>query len=378
MGRINATRWEGSRAFAPTVRLADAIVSQAPALLTDEESLLGRALAGMLGDARVVGCPPEQLNAISDDVFQDVGQAFEYAAMSRMPFPVTFFDFTDASGRAPTMHLHLVEEGGADLGFELRAVIVAEAPDERQTSFLPVIGARGAPPEELGAAFVRWDADETATAQPHRWIESLPGERGQNLRVTMMNVAAAMEACGERPRAVSGGLMGCLRHEQATSGGIPLQMTLATATASAVRTALKVLYLLDSANVELDRTAVTRQVRREAQRSGAEIAWVVKVRAPNTREKDGDTRITREFSHRFEVRGNFAHHREGSWLYEHSAPEDIRPCPRCGQCRRIWRSAHVKGPLDRPLAVKIRHVDFPPMEERGDSATTPPSTPRPG
>ena len=320
--------------------------------------MIGRVMGGMLRSARPVVCPADQLNAISDDVFEDLGQAFEYAMTARLPFEVTFFDFLDESGNGPDMGLHLVEGGGLDLGFELRGVAAGEMPTERRTVFLPVTGLRGHPPEELGAAFVDWEPSGDAPAVPHRWRESLPVGGGRELQVTLMSVSAAMEALHEPPRAVSGALLGCIRAEQGGQGNAALQSVLATATATAVRTALKLLYLLDSANVELEATRVSRQVRRQAERAGARIAWTVKVRAPQRNENDGREPGQREYSHRFEVRGNFAHHREGSWLYAHSTPEEIRPCPRCGRCRRVWRPPHVKGPVDRPLAIKIRRVEF--------------------
>lgn len=350
------TRWEGSRAYGPATRLARAIIDQPSFTLTPEEELIGRTLAGMLRDARPVVCPPDQLAAVSDDVFDDLGQAFEYAMAARLPFEVTFFDFLDEAGNGPDMGLHLVEGGGLNLGFELRGVIAGELAEEQRTVFLPITGHREHPPEELGAAFVDWSATEGASAVPSRWRESIAAG-GRDLEVTLMSVSAAMEALHEPGRAVPGALLGCIRAESGGQANSELQAVLATATAAAVRTALKVLYLLDSANVELDAIPVSRQVRRAAQRAGTQIAWTVRIRPPLQAEHE-DRHSSREYSHRFEVRGNFAHHREGSWLYEHSAPGDLRPCPRCGRCRRVWRASHVKGPADRPLAIKLRRVEF--------------------
>jgi hypothetical protein len=115
-----------------------------------------------------------------------------------------------------------------DLDFELRAVLAAEDTVERQTIYLPITGMRGHPPEELGVAFVSWDDDDMAvSAEPHRWPESLPVGGGRSLDVTLMSVSAAMDGLHESPRAVSGALMGCLRHEQRASGAA-LQAVLAT------------------------------------------------------------------------------------------------------------------------------------------------------
>ncbi|HWW67254.1 MAG TPA: hypothetical protein VNY83_04665 [Solirubrobacterales bacterium] len=168
-----------------------------------------------------------------------------------------------------------------------------------------------------------------------------------------------MDALGEAPRSVAGGLLGIARGKQ----GIPeeeiefFRYSMATATASAVRMAMKALYLLDSANVETVEMPLSRQARRHASRKGKKISWTIAVR-PSKKSREVEGEQSSSFSHRFEVRGNFAHYREGSWLYEHSPSEEIRACPRCGHCRRVWRPPHIKGPADKPLAIKVRRIEF--------------------
>lgn len=110
-------------------------------------------MAGMLAAARPIICPPEQLNAVADDVFGDLGTALEYAASARLPFEVTFFDFTDELGRSPVFNVHLVKEG-QELGFELRGVLAGEDADREETVFIPIIGGPNAPPEEIGLVMV--------------------------------------------------------------------------------------------------------------------------------------------------------------------------------------------------------------------------------
>jgi hypothetical protein len=71
-----------------------------------------------------------------------------------------------------------------------------------------------------------------------------------------------------------------------------------------------------------------------------------------------------EFSHRFEVRGNFAHHfeltakGEPNRLFERWSVEKPEKVINIGgkPCVRIWRPPHVKGPEGKPLIPKIRHV----------------------
>lgn len=352
-----AHRWEGSPSFSQAVRMAAAMIDPAAPEQSNEERLVGSVLAGVISQARPLVCPAEQLVAIPDDVFSDLGAAFEYAARVRLPFPATYFDFTAGGGRGVPLGLHFVEGGGHDLGLELRSVVAAESPAEQETLYAPIVGARGHPPEELGLAIVSWSPEVPGSAKPLRWTESLPLS-GREVDVNLMSVSAAMEALDETPRAVAGALLGCVRTAQMGPSVEQLRAQLATASAVAVTAALKVLYLLDSVNVDVNEITTSRQVRRQAARSGAEIAWTIAVRKPQSRAGETSGEGGREFSHRFEVRGHFAHHPAGSWLYERSDPEAITACPRCGACRRVWRPPHVKGPTDRPLAVKIRRVEF--------------------
>lgn len=70
------------------------------------------------------------------------------------------------------------------------------------------------------------------------------------------------------------------------------------------------------------------------------------------------------YSHRFEVRGNFAHHFEltaagtPNRLFEKWATEKPDKVVQVGgqPCIRIWRPPFVKGPEDKPLVPKIRHL----------------------
>jgi hypothetical protein len=339
----------------PVVRMSRAITALPASTVRPEETMVGRAMTGMLGQAHVVSCPPEQLNAVADDIFADLGEAFDYAAAARLPFEVTFFDFLDEHGEGPAITAHIIDGGGEEMGFDLKAVVVSEDPRERQTTYMPVIGMKGQPPEEIGAAFVDWDRERGTFAEPARWSERMPGLGGS---ITLFSVSTAMEALEERPRPIAGALMGVARGNLSDEDATYFKSFAATMTATAVRQTLKLLYLLDSANVELAPAPVSRQVRRQAERQGTQIAGTVQVRQASRSETTEQTDGSREYSHRFEVRGNFAHYAAGTWLYEHSVPEDIRPCPRCGQCRRVWRPAHIKGPRDRPLAIKFRRVTF--------------------
>lgn len=322
--------------------------------LTAEEQMVGLGLASSMRDARPIVCPPDQLAAIPDDVFADLGEAFDFARETRLPFPSTFIDFVGPMGDAPLVDFGITS---MPMKFELRGVACAETEEPTQVVFLPVVGGPGEPPEELGMAILARDAHE-GSVKPARWIESMPFGGGRSGDVTFFSPSTAMENLGETPRGVQGMLVGSARGTSELERRELLKMNLAVATSVAVRNAIKLLYLLDSENVDLAPMPVSRQVRRKAEREGGEIAWTVHVRTStksNAEKGDGSA----DYSHRFEVRGNFAHYGPGTRLYETSAPEKIRPCARCGTCRRVWRPPHVKGPENKPLVIKVRRLDEP-------------------
>ncbi len=87
----------------------------------------------------------------------------------------------------------------------------------------------------------------------------------------------------------------------------------------------KVVRFLESANVDIADTIVSRQVRRNAQRKNLRIASTVTVRSPRSRRAAtfGDSTSHREFSHRFEVAGHYKHYGPGTRIFD--ATERDRP-----------------------------------------------------
>lgn len=116
-----------------------------------------------------------------------------------------------------------------------------------------------------------------------------------------------------------------------------------------------VLYMLESANVELVDAPATRQERRAVERKGGRVALAVRVRPPKKRPRQDDDRRHIDFSHRFEVRGHYKHFPVGTKLAD-SRPDKCVDHPTLGRCRRIWCPPFVKGPEDKPLIPKVRVV----------------------
>jgi hypothetical protein len=127
--------------------------------------------------------------------------------------------------------------------------------------------------------------------------------------------------------------------------------------------ALRAVFLLESANVELTQVPVTRQVRRAAERSEGQtrIALTVTVRMARRTRRKAPAGSGRDCAYAWERRGHYRHVTRGP----HATPEHMRPCPRedeahrasGGCCRREWVPPHVVGAGEgKPLIPKARRL----------------------
>jgi hypothetical protein len=117
----------------------------------------------------------------------------------------------------------------------------------------------------------------------------------------------------------------------------------------------RVLYLLESTNVELVEVPVPRQQRRAAQRAGGQVALTVRVRPPRRAVRHDVVPSYRDWTHRWEVRGHYKHFRTGTIYDAH--PDRRVPTADGGDCVRVWCPPHVKGPQDKVLVPKVRVVE---------------------
>jgi hypothetical protein len=120
---------------------------------------------------------------------------------------------------------------------------------------------------------------------------------------------------------------------------------------------LKILFFLDTPNIEIGHADVSRQVRRAAERRGAKISQTVWVKHNQKRsQRDGDAESEHiDYSHQFEVRGHWKYYPEGTKTAD-ARPDLLRYVPGRGLCRKIWCPPFVKGPEDKPLVLKTRRV----------------------
>lgn len=128
-----------------------------------------------------------------------------------------------------------------------------------------------------------------------------------------------------------------------------------TVIADAAEQIVKIIYFLESSNVELVEGPASRQEKRHVARKGGKIALTVQVRAPKRRVPSGAPAAHVDYSHRWEVRGHYKHFPVGTRLAD-AAPEKLVDHETLGRCRRVWCPPFVKGPQDKPLVPKIRVV----------------------
>lgn len=349
--------WAGAPLYGALVRT---LLPELPDLLSHSElpelSTASVTAASSLVRSRPVVCPPDQLSAIDDEVFPDLASAVRYASESRLPFESILLDFTPASGRqAATIEWQGPPGHGAAPPAQLRGMIVSSSENDRLTYFCPIISVDGGPPELVGLVDVEWDQLDPPPS-PQRIAR-----RVAHFEPRFYTGSAIQELLGDQGPPAGGFFLAATPEDPTDQDAEDRAFFLAGAVAVFFTEALKVLYLLDSTNIELAEVDLPRQSRRRAARKGTPIASEIRISRGKSRSTDNaahqpdDARL----SHQFEVRGNFAHYGPDTYLYQHSDPEHLKPCPRCGRCRRVWRPPHIRGPEDKPLVVKVRKI--PPL-----------------
>ena len=116
------------------------------------------------------------------------------------------------------------------------------------------------------------------------------------------------------------------------------------------------LLLDNTVGVSLEPAPVSRQVRRQAQRTRAQIALTVTIRQPTRRPGRSGNAGSVDYSHRFERRAQYRCMTSGP----HFKPDKLSSwCPRHGAhaCRCEFVQATIVGPADKPFIPKVRSLD---------------------
>lgn len=110
--------------------------------------------------------------------------------------------------------------------------------------------------------------------------------------------------------------------------------------------ALRALFLLESANVDIE----PGEPAPASHRAGGRPTYEVVIRQTHRATVPAGGSV--DWSHRWEVRGHFKHFRSGFMFDKHANRRVTRPDG--SEAVRIWCPPHVKGPGDKPLVPKVR------------------------
>lgn len=352
--------WIGTPSFGTIWQLA-VDYQASPAL--DGYYMTGSLMLGNLMEARPFICPPSQLAAVDEDLFPTLESAVDYATRVKLPFPNIVLDFAPPPGEQPAMIHHVLEGDDEDLPnryLELRAMTISTTAEGAAT-FCPVLidPEDGRIWEAPGFVVVHAQEPPRDDSEPGMVVDRVPSPEG-NIEFPSFSVSAIETWLGEETTTTPGSIVGVGFANEDPQLQMISQYNDAALVATSFRAALRFLMLLDTLNVEIADVPLTRQERRRAERKSIPVALTIAIsRGKRADHDDSSHGGSREFDHQFEVRGNFAHYGPETRLFQHSDPSEIRPCPRCGTCRRVWRRPHIKGPTDKPLVLKARQVGNP-------------------
>lgn len=362
-----------------------------PSIRYAGEGLIGYGLSGVaaLRKATEVLVEPDQINAMPE--FDSLEEATDYAERLRLPFDSVFLDM-----EGPARSCVTIDTGGGSQ-LVIRGAHVArlvEGDEESPLAVMPygsivngnsnvdgdhtynplglfLFGAERPPqvyggdrhPGVWGVSSVLDDgyvhrgliADPNMVKTPLTGGKTMEGPRGTVWDVQINPDYAEPSRC-QAHTVISAELEADYER---------LAVAVAGLTGGAMA-ALKALFLMDMSNVEVidGRAAgqVSRQVARQADRKGQTIALAVHVSTSSKRymQRGGGMEPgapgSLEYSHRFRVRGHVKHYPVGTRMAD-ADPRKVKPCPRCGNCRRIWTPPFIKGPDDKPLILKSLVLD---------------------
>lgn len=369
--------WEMSVSYGPVYRALQEIgqgvkdpAGPAPAVNTSALIALNSAHPVIVKPDWVEAQPP---------LSHSFAETMRYGLEVRLPFEQIYFDFTGPAWRTPRFPIESWLEK------------IDWATNSRGTEFADV--------NLLGA--VCWQDDDPIGGQlaiapilsigpkeydaKHRWIPAAvpgvvsfyPTDRSENMGPFIDRSELDKEGAKDflAPIFVNAGVMSQIVDEPPDTN-LPVTVSVALPTwemaeddtdctnlaliaAMATDWVLRVLFLLDSSNVTVEDAPISRQMRRAAERKNRQlkISKIVRVDTPHRVIRSSDSNGNgqhRDYSHRFERAGSMAHYNPDTRLYQQSAPAYIKPCPRCGTCRRVWRPPTIVGPENKPFIPKAR------------------------
>jgi hypothetical protein len=293
-----------------------------------------------LAESRTIVVDPDQAMAATGAI-DDLCSVRDLAQDVRAPFPATLLDFGPGIMRA-----------GWDVG--LLGALICDV--GLNTTSLELLMLLGSPTDRSRIAIVYGSSDNFSSRE-----KDVAGDLAR-YRETLAAARAAAEPDPEVVSSLEALVAGAARH-LASAEELDAARTLIEEDPAMVQllaAPYASLAVLESANVSLVESA-NPYARGHVAQGKPKFDIYIRQGRRSTRGDDGGGV---EFSHRFEVRGNFAHHfeltakGEPNRLFERWSVEKPEKVINIGgqPCVRIWRPPYVKGPEDKPLIPKIRHL----------------------
>jgi hypothetical protein len=328
----------------------------------------------MLSTCHVVRIEAAQMEVLPD--WEELSQAHDFAHDLNLPFEPLLLDFEGVGGIAPQMIVKMHEEIESVL--VLRGALVSRINEAGALTILPFgdlylpdvdadsVVTKTARQKALGQddssvhpytpmGSLVFDTIDTGEDRPKFGPQEMAVESGGEHSRKMRSVTTAIntELLGGSPTG-----MVVLPHQWKDSdrGRMDAIEGWAHATYAAGLRALAALSIMESDFVVVEQADLEHRDIKRAEKRGWKISDQVYVRPTRKGGHYEPTGNTRNYSHRFWVRGHMKHYSLGTRAATHR-PDLVKPCTRaglasCGMCRRIWTPPFIKGPEDKPLVMK--------------------------
>jgi len=295
------------------------------AVFEDLAITAARAAAPLFQQAHPLVVSGQLLNSLPD--WDEDRHAYQYGLRARLPLPVMYIDLAGKHGDPLRL-------GEAERWAKTRV----------GTPPAPLHGALCWEEQLHGLAIVPFGVDRLGGAAPEpRFYFQFTRQHGAELEVPDGRISFTTD---------EGFTIRLNEHLGPTLTRIASNLTFALA-GPLITTVLSVLYLLESANVELRPAALLGKAARRAAASGQTPASVIHIRSPHettAQPAGGAGKLTG----RHWRRGSYAHYPPHTAIGG-ADPEKLTWVPeRGGYYRKIWRRATIVGPADGPIRLKTR------------------------
>ena len=325
-------RWTKTHSLAAAERETRALTDRqgvgtvGDALFDEAAITAARAAAPRFADAHPLVVAGDLLNGLPD--WEQDRHAYQYGLRARLPLPVLYIDLSSKHGDP-------VRLGEAE---RWASTHVGPPP-------LPLHGALCWEDDEHGLAIVPFGVDRRGGPVPEPRL-LFQFTRSQSAEIEPEDRRLWFTADEKYLANVHSGLAADMTDLAAGH--------LWRLSAPLVTTILSLLYLLESANVELRPAVVYGKAARRAAAAGQTPASVIHIHSPAARSTGDAPQPAGKLTERHWRRGSYAHYSADTRIGA-AKPEKLAWVPeRAGYYRKIWRRPTIVGPADAPVRLKTR------------------------